>query len=64
MLTDIFGSDVSLETPAAVDSWNKMQVGFLAHAAVTPTHLADVLKCEPNFALGHATKGLFYDAWA
>lgn len=60
MLTDIFGSDVSLETPAAVDSWNKMQLGFLAHAAVTPTHLADVLKREPNFALGHATKGLFY----
>ena len=60
MLTDIFGSDVSLETPAAVDSWNKMQLGFLAHAAVTPTHLADVLEREPNFALGHAAKGLFY----
>lgn len=60
MLTDIFGSDVSLETPAAVDSWNKMQLGFLAHAAVTPTHLMDVLKREPNFALGHAAKGLFY----
>ncbi len=60
MLTDIFGSDVSLETPAAVDSWNKMQLGFLAHAAVTPTHLMDVLEREPNFALGHAVKGLFY----
>ncbi len=60
MLTDIFGSDVSLETSAAVESWNKMQLGFLAHAAVTPTHLLDVLKREPNFALGHATKGLFY----
>jgi len=59
MLTDIFGSDVSLETPAAVDSWNKMQLGFLAHAAVTPTHLADVLEREPNFALGYAAKGLF-----
>jgi hypothetical protein len=60
MLIDIFGNDVSLETPVALESWNKMQLGFLAHAAVTPTHLADVLKREPNFALGHATKGLFY----
>jgi hypothetical protein len=60
MLTDIFGSDVSLETPAALESWNKMQLGFLSHAAITPTHLADVLGREPNFALGHAAKGLFY----
>jgi len=60
MLTDIFGSDVSLETTAGLESWNKMQIGFLAHAAVTPTHLADVLEREPNFALGHAIKGLFY----
>jgi hypothetical protein len=60
MLTDIFGSEVSLETSAALESWNKMQLGFLSHAAVTPTHLADVLEREPNFALGHAAKGLFY----
>lgn len=60
MLTDIFGSDVSLKTPSALESWNNMQLGFLAHAAITPTHLADVLKKEPDFALGHAVKGLFY----
>ena len=60
MLTDIFGNDVSLDTTAALESWNKMQMGFLAHAAITPTHLADVLEREPNFALGHAVKGLFY----
>jgi tetratricopeptide (TPR) repeat protein len=60
MLTDIFGNDVSLETTAALESWNKMQLGFLAHAAVTPTYLMDVLDREPNFAFGHAVKGLFY----
>ncbi len=60
MLTDVFGSNVSLETKGALESWNKMQLGFLAHAAVTPTHLIDVLEREPNFAFGHAVKGLFY----
>ncbi len=60
MLTDIFGNDVSLETTAALESWNKMQLGFLAHAAVTPTHLMGTLEREPNFAFGHAVKGLFY----
>lgn len=60
MLIDIFNNDVSLKTPEALDSWNKMQLGFLAHAAITPTHLADVLEREPDFALAHAIKGLFY----
>lgn len=60
MLTDIFGNDVSLETTDALESWNKMQLGFLAHAAVTPASLMDVLDREQNFALGHAVKGLFY----
>ena len=60
MLTDIFGNDVSLETPAAVESWNKMQLCFLAHAAITPTHLMDVIEREPQFAAAQALKGLFY----
>jgi tetratricopeptide (TPR) repeat protein len=60
MLTDTFGNDVSLETSEALDSWNKMQIAFLAHSAMTPTHLADVLEREPQFALGHAIKGIFY----
>jgi tetratricopeptide (TPR) repeat protein len=33
---------------------------FLAHSAETPKHLATVLEREPGFALGWATKGLFY----
>jgi len=60
MLTDIFGNDVSLETPAALESWNKMQLGVLSHAAITPTHLMDVIEREPQFAAAQALKGLFY----
>ena len=37
-----------------------MQLAFLSHSAATPTHLADVLEREPQFAVGHAVKGLFY----
>ena len=60
MKIDIFGTDVSLGTQETVQAWNHMQLGFLAHAAITPTHLAKVLNDAPNFALGHAVKGLFY----
>ena len=35
-------------------------MGFLAHAAATPRHLATVLGEAPNFAMGYAVKGLFY----
>jgi tetratricopeptide (TPR) repeat protein len=32
---------------------------FLAHKAETPQHLGAVLEAEPNFAMGHAVRGLF-----
>jgi hypothetical protein len=60
MQIDIFGNSLSLTNAATRDEWDKMQLGFLAHSSVTPTHLAAVLEAEPNFALAHATKGLFY----
>ncbi len=60
MLTDIFGNTLSLTNAATRDEWDKMQLGFLAHAAVTPTHLGAVIEAEPNFAMAHAAKGLFY----
>lgn len=60
MLTDIFGNDVSLNHPSTRDDWDRMQLAFLAHSAATPTHLAAVLTAEPDFAMGHAVKGLFY----
>ncbi len=32
---------------------------FLGHKAATPVHLAAVLTAEPDFAMGHAARGLF-----
>lgn len=60
MTHDIFGQQTSLTQTASVEAWNATLMGFLAHAAVTPQHLAQVLEAEPGFALGHAVKGMFY----
>lgn len=60
MKDDIFGQPTSLTLQTSVDDWNATMLGFLAHAAVTPKHLTAVLDAEPGFALGHATKGMFY----
>ncbi len=60
MQFDVFGQPTTLTSPRAMDAWNDTLLAFLAHAAVTPKHLGDVLDAEPNFALGHAVKGMFY----
>ncbi|RED12104.1 tetratricopeptide repeat protein [Pontivivens insulae] len=60
MQTDINGCDISLKTQDAVAQWNAMQRAFLSHGAATPELLGAVLKAEPEFALGHAVKGLLY----
>ncbi|MGK7651087.1 tetratricopeptide repeat protein [Roseovarius sp. B08] len=60
MKFDIFDQPISLSRDNAVDAWNKTMLGFLAHAAVTPKLLGEVLEIEPDFALGHAVKGMFY----
>ncbi|MFK7764809.1 MAG: tetratricopeptide repeat protein [Roseobacter sp.] len=56
---DICQSPVSLETSDAISSWNQMVLAFLAHGTATPTHLGAVLAAEPQFAMGHAARGLF-----
>ncbi|WP_291727286.1 tetratricopeptide repeat protein [Leisingera sp. F5] len=58
MMHDIFGQDSSLTDAAALQDWNGVQMGVLAHAAVTADHLGAVLKSAPEFALAHAIKGL------
>jgi tetratricopeptide (TPR) repeat protein len=60
MTQDIFGQTTSLPAGPAIDSWNKTQLAFLAHGAATPVHLAETLTAAPDFALGHAAKGVFY----
>ena len=59
-MQDIFGQDTSLTDAAALSDWNAVQKGVLAHAAATPTHLAALLTAVPGFALGQASKGMFY----
>ncbi len=58
--TDIFGQDVLLQEATSVDHWNNTVMAFLAHSAATPTHLGALLEAEPDFAMGHAVKGMFY----
>ncbi|WP_420338996.1 tetratricopeptide repeat protein [Roseibium sp.] len=58
-LSDQFGYDLTLTSPAAAEEWDKTVLAFLAHGKTTPAHLETCLTEEPNFALGHATRGLF-----
>ena len=59
MLSDQFGYELSVSSPAAVSAWNSMVLAFLSHDASTPEHLAATLDTAPRFAMAHATKGLF-----
>lgn len=59
MYLDLCDGQTSLTTPKARAAWNDLISAFLAHGASTPTHLATVLENEPDFAMGHAAKGLF-----
>lgn len=56
---DFAGCETTLPSGPAVRSWDATQRAFLAHAATTPDHLATTLRLAPDFALGHAAKGLF-----
>ncbi len=57
--TDIFGCPVSLSADGDLEAWNNTQLGFLAHAAVTPEHLGQTIASDADFALPLICKGLF-----
>lgn len=59
MKTDICNAPVSIEGAEALKSWNAMVRAFLAHQSATPRHLGAVLESQPDFAMGHAARGLF-----
>lgn len=59
MISDCFGQECSLVDPAAMAHWNAVQKGVLSHAAAAPQHLGGLLSAAPDFALGHAAKGMF-----
>lgn len=56
---DIFDCPVTLAADGDLEAWNAMQLGFLAHAAVTPDHLAATMASDDDFALPLVCKGLF-----
>lgn len=56
---DFCGIETTLPPGSALSAWNATQRGFLAHAAATPDRLAETLEAAPDFALGHAARGLF-----
>ncbi len=58
-LTDQFGYDITLEDKEALAAWTSAVNAFLAHGATTAGHLQDALERDPEFALGHAARGLF-----
>ena len=57
--TDICDCPVSLTSAVAVDAWNGVILGLLSHGTQTPVHLARLMEAEPEFAMGHAARGLF-----
>lgn len=57
---DILGQETLLESPQSLEHWNQLILAFFAHSAATPTHLGKLLEAEPDFAMGHALKGLFF----
>ncbi|NCQ23447.1 MAG: tetratricopeptide repeat-containing protein [Rhodobacteraceae bacterium CG17_big_fil_post_rev_8_21_14_2_50_63_15] len=59
MGTDQFGYETTVSSPAAAAAWDNTVLAFLAHGARTPEYLGRTLSEEPDFAMGHATKGLF-----
>ena len=58
-LLDQFGYELTAQNTDCVSAWNATITAFLAHAKDTPIHLEKALQADPDFALGHAVRGLF-----
>ena len=59
MMFDLCQSPVTLEQKQSLSEWNSLIHAFLAHGTSTPQHLGAILQAEPEFAMGHAARGLF-----
>ena len=58
MYHDICTCPISLNDPKALESWNGVVLGILSHGQSAPVHLGELLERAPDFAMGHAIKGL------
>lgn len=56
---DICACPVSLTSSDALEDWNGVIFGLLSHGTQTPVHLGRLMEAEPDFAMGHAARGLF-----
>ena len=56
---DICACPVTLTSNTAVTAWNGVILGLLSHGRETPVHLGKLMEQEPDFAMGHAARGLF-----
>lgn len=56
-MDDLCGCEVTLSDSSALDDWNGVISGFLAHSASTPDHLNAVLERDPGCIMALATKG-------
>lgn len=59
MMHDICDSPISLTEQSHLTDWNGVVHGFLSHGTQTPVHLGALLAAKPDFAMGHAARGLF-----
>lgn len=57
-MLDASGAETTIANVAALAHWNATIENVLAHAAAAPETLAATLDADPDFALGHAAKGL------
>ncbi|MEM1236901.1 MAG: tetratricopeptide repeat protein [Pseudomonadota bacterium] len=58
MQIDICGCPISLQSNEALEAWNGVVLAILSHGRTAPVHLGKLLELEPEFAMGHAIKGL------
>lgn len=59
MMHDICDSPVSLTIQSQLDDWNGVIKGFMSHGTQTPVHLGALMAANPDYAMGHAARGLF-----
>lgn len=57
--TDMCACPVTISSSAALGDWNGVIHGLLSHGQQTPVHLGRLMEAEPDFAMGHAARGLF-----
>lgn len=58
-VTDLFGCPLTIADGEAAASWSATALAFLAHGDAAAGHLGDTLARDPDFAMGHAARGLF-----